>query len=99
MAIDDVCHQTSELPSDTTSMGSTSQFVEFVAPYQLAISELSARFGILRDELTHPDRGCPIEQVSSRVKSFDRIVARPEGWADRLTPEWIHLARRGHWRR
>jgi len=89
MAIDDVCHQTSELPSDTTSMGSTSQIVEFVAPYQLAILELSARFGILRDELTHPDRGCPIEQVSSRVKSFDRIVAKARRVGCPLTPEWM----------
>ena len=89
MAIDDVCHQTSELPGDTTNMGSTAQFVEFVAPYQLAISELSARFGILRDELTHPDRGCPIEQVSSRVKSVDRIVAKARRMGCPLTPEWM----------
>lgn len=89
MAIDDVCHQTSELPGDTTSTGSSSQFVEFVAPYQLAISELSARFGILRDELTHPDRGCPIEQISSRVKSVDRIVAKARRMGCPLTPEWM----------
>ena len=62
MAIDDVCHQTSELPSDTTSMGSTSQFVEFVGP---------------------------IEQVSSRVKSVDRIVAKARRVGCPLTPEWM----------
>ena len=34
-------------------------------------------------------QGCPIEQVSSRVKSFDRIVAKARrvGWP--LTPEWV----------
>ncbi len=93
MAIDDACHQTSELPSETTSMttsmGSTSEVVRFVSPYQLAISGLSARFGILRDELTHPERGCPIEQVSSRVKTFDRIVAKARTVGCPLTPEWM----------
>jgi putative GTP pyrophosphokinase len=89
MAIDDACHQTSELPSETASTASTSEVVRFVSPYQLAISELSARFGILRDELTHPDRGCPIEQVSSRVKSFDRIAAKARRLGCPLTPEWM----------
>ena len=81
MAIDDVCSPPEELPSDTTLVGSAlhgsaTEFTSFVSPYRLAVAELSARFGILRDELTGTDRRCPIEHVSSRVKSLDLAGVR-----------------------
>ena len=97
MAIDDVCSPPEELPSDTTLVGSAlhgsaTEFTSFVSPYRLAVAELSARFGILRDELTGTDRRCPIEHVSSRVKSLDRIVAKAERMGCRPALEWIRCS-------
>jgi putative GTP pyrophosphokinase len=51
-------------------------FARFVLPYQCGISALTTKFNILKGELTHVDHYCPIQHVTSRVKSPDSILAK-----------------------
>lgn len=64
----------------------------FVLPYQRAIFTVGETIAAVAGELTHPDRGCPIEQVSSRVKSLDRIVAKAQRICCPVSPESIRRA-------
>lgn len=51
-------------------------FAQFVTPYRAGISALTAKINILQGELTHVDRCCPIQYVTSRVKSHDSILEK-----------------------
>ena len=50
----------------------------FELEYQFALREMETKISILQDEFTHVHDYNPIEHVSSRVKSFDSIVAKAQ---------------------
>ncbi len=51
-------------------------FARFVTPYRAGISALTAKINILKGELSHVDRCCPIQYVTSRVKSHASILEK-----------------------
>ncbi|CAG7634075.1 GTP pyrophosphokinase family protein [Rhodococcus opacus] len=76
MTVDNICD--SDLPMTTQFELFGPEFTQFVLPYQCAISTLTTKVHILRQGFTHLDRHCPIEHVSSRVKSPDSIMAKAQ---------------------
>ena len=52
-------------------------------PYQIAISMLTTKVSILKQKFTDRDGYCPIEAVSSRVKTHDSIWPRRSAFAAR----------------
>jgi len=50
----------------------------FELEYQFALREMETKISILQDEFTHVHDYNPIEHVSSRVKTFDSIVAKAQ---------------------
>ena len=71
----DVYALSAGLPA-TTEFGRSD--TEFALPYQIAISMLTTKVRILKQAFTHRDGYCPIEAVSSRVKTHDSIVAKAQ---------------------
>jgi putative GTP pyrophosphokinase len=76
MTVDNICDP--DLPMTTQFELFGPEFTQFVLPYQCAISTLTTKVQILRKGFTHLDRHCPIEHVSSRVKSPDSIMAKAQ---------------------
>jgi putative GTP pyrophosphokinase len=91
MTVNDVCQRPTGLPAATTFGRSAAEFTRFVLPYQLAISVLTTKLAILKQEFIDLGRSCPIEHVSSRVKSLDRIVGKAQRLRCPLTGE--HMRR------
>jgi putative GTP pyrophosphokinase len=89
MTVEDVCHLPAGLPPAIEFGHSSAEFSRFVLPYQFAIQALTTKVAILKEEFTQFDRDCPIEHVSSRVKSFDRILAKAQRLRCPLTTEHI----------
>lgn len=71
MTVDEIRASGSVLPGATTFGLSEDEVARLTVPYQMAMSSVSAMVG----ELAH-SRGSPIEHVSTRLKSLDRIVAK-----------------------
>jgi len=51
---------------------------EFALPYRIAISMLTTKVRILKQEFTRREGYCPIEAVSSRIKTHDSVVAKAQ---------------------
>jgi putative GTP pyrophosphokinase len=51
-------------------------FARFLLPYQCGICALTTKVNILKGELTHIDHHCPVQHVTSRVKSPDSILGK-----------------------
>jgi putative GTP pyrophosphokinase len=51
-------------------------FARLLLLYQCGISALTTKVNILKGELTHIDHDCPIQHVTSRVKSPDSILGK-----------------------
>ena len=83
MTVDTICDP--DLPMTTQFELFGPEFTQFVLPYQCAISTLTTKVHILRKGFTHLDRHCPIEHVSSRVKSPDSIIAKAQRLRSPLT--------------
>jgi putative GTP pyrophosphokinase len=73
--------------SATTEFGRSD--TEFALPYQIAISTLTTKVRILKQELARRDGYCPIGAVSSRVKTHDSIVAKAQRICCPLTADDI----------
>jgi ppGpp synthetase/RelA/SpoT-type nucleotidyltranferase len=86
VTVDDVYDLAPGLPA-TTELGRSDN--EFAVPYEIAISTLTAKVRILKQEFTRGDGCCPIEAVSSRVKTHDSIVAKAQRVCCPLTADDI----------
>jgi putative GTP pyrophosphokinase len=73
VTVGDVYDLAAELPA-TTEFGRSD--IEFALPYQVAISMLTTKVRILKQDFTHRDGYCPIVAVSSRVKTHSSIVVK-----------------------
>lgn len=62
---------------------------EFALPYQIAISMLTTEVRMLKQEFTRREGNCPIEAVSSRIKTQDSIVAKARRLCCPLTADTI----------
>jgi putative GTP pyrophosphokinase len=71
---------------------SRAQFAAFTAPYRSAIAKVESMVTLLGDRLDDPRRGRPVEAVTSRVKSFDRIVDKAARIGCPLEPEAVGAA-------
>ncbi len=89
MTVEDVRHLGTGLPAVATFGRSEAEATRFLLPYQFAISSLTARLCILKQEFARLDRHCPVGHASSRVKSLDRIVAKATRLRCPLTVEHI----------
>jgi putative GTP pyrophosphokinase len=78
MTLNDVCQRPTGSPAAPTFGRCAADFTRFVLPYQLAISVIRTKLAILKQDFIDLDRSCPIESVSSRVKSRDRIVGKAQ---------------------
>ena len=58
--------------------GEEAKFVELMMMYECAIKEITTKLEILSKEFTVKRNRCPIEFISSRVKSPDSIVGKLE---------------------
>ena len=63
--------------------------LRFALPYQIAISMLTTKVRILKQEFTRREGYCPIEAVSSRIKTHDSIVAKAQRVCCPLTADDI----------
>ena len=86
MTLGDVYELAPGLPA-TTKFGGPD--TEFALPYEVAISMLTTKVRILKQEFTRREGYCPIEAVSSRVKTHDSIVARAQRVCCPLTADDI----------
>jgi putative GTP pyrophosphokinase len=86
VTVDDVYDLAAGLPA-TTELGCSDN--EFGLPYEIAISMLTAKVRILKQEFTRRDGCCPIEAVSSRVKTHDSIAAKAKRVCYPLTADDI----------
>ncbi len=86
MTIGDVYDLAPELPA-TTAFGRAD--TENPLPYQIAISMLTTKVRTLKQEFTRRDGHCPIEAVSSRIKTHDSIVAKAQQLCCPLTADDI----------
>lgn len=77
------------LPAMTEFGNSDTNFARFALPYQIAISMLTTKLRILKQAFTRRDGYCPIEVVSSRVKTHDSIVAKAQRVCCPLTADDI----------
>ena len=77
------------LPATTEFGRSDTKFARFALPYQIAISMLITKVRILKQEFTRRDGYCPIEVVSSRVKTHDSIAAKAQRVCCPLTADAI----------
>jgi putative GTP pyrophosphokinase len=86
VTVGDVYDLAPGLPA-TTQFGRSN--TEFALPYQIAISMLTTKVRILKQEFTRRDGYCPVEAVSSRVKTHDSIVAKAQRLCCPLTADDI----------
>ena len=86
MTVGDVYDLAPELP-ETTAFGRAA--TENALPYQIAISMLTTKVRTLEQEFTRRDGYCPIEAVSSRIKTHDSIVAKAQRLCCPLTADDI----------
>ena len=89
MTVSDVCQHPPGLPAATTFGRSAAEFTRFVLPYQLAISVLTTKLAILKQDFIGTGRSCPIEHVSWRVKRLDRIVGKAQRLRCPLTADHV----------
>jgi putative GTP pyrophosphokinase len=86
VTLGDVYDLAPELP-ETTAFGRAD--TENALPYQIAISILTTKVRTLKQEFTRRDGYCPIEAVSSRIKTHDSIVAKAQRLCCPLTADEI----------
>jgi putative GTP pyrophosphokinase len=86
VTVDDVYDLAPGLPA-TTEFGRL--YTDFALPYQIAISMLTTKVRTLKQQFTRRDGYCPIEAVSSRVKTRDSIVAKAQRVCCPLTADDI----------
>jgi putative GTP pyrophosphokinase len=86
VTLGDVYELAPGLPATTKFGGSDT---EFALPYQIAISMLTTEVRILKQEFTRREGYCPIEAVSSRIKTHDSIVAKAQRVCCPLTADDI----------
>ena len=58
--------------------GEESKFIELMMMYECAIKEITTKLEILSKEFTVKRNRCPIEFISSRVKSPESIIGKLE---------------------
>jgi putative GTP pyrophosphokinase len=75
MTVDGAHKVVGDLPQ-TEFTPTHTDFAGFLLPYQCAISALTTKVNILKDELTHADHYCPIRDIASRLKSPDSILGK-----------------------
>ena len=73
MTVGDVYDLVPGFPATADVGRSDTEFARFALPYQIAISMLTTKVSILKEDLTDRDGYCPIAAVSSRVKTLDSI--------------------------
>jgi GTP pyrophosphokinase len=73
VTVGDVYDLAPGLPATADVGRSTTEFARFALPYRIAISMLTTKVSILKENLTDRDGYCPIAVVSSRVKTLDGI--------------------------
>jgi putative GTP pyrophosphokinase len=86
VTVGDVYDLAPELPEMTAFGRATT---ENALPYQIAISMLTTKVRTLEQEFTRRDGYCPIEAVSSRIKTHDSIVAKAQRLCCPLTADDI----------
>lgn len=86
MTLSDVYELAPGLPA-TTKFGGPD--TEFALPYQIAISMLTTKVRTLKQEFARGEGYCPIEAVSSRIKTHDSIVAKAQHLCCPLTADDI----------
>jgi putative GTP pyrophosphokinase len=86
VTLGDVYELAPGLPA-TTKFGGPD--TEFALPYQVAISKLTNKFRILKQDFTRGEGYCPIEAVSSRIKTHESIVAKAQRVCCPLTADDI----------
>jgi GTP pyrophosphokinase len=86
VTLGDVYELAPGLPATTKFGGSDT---EFALPYQIAISMVTTEVRILKQEFTGREGYCPIEAVSSRIKTHDSIVAKAQRVCCPLTADDI----------
>lgn len=89
MTVEDVRHWAPGYRPRRPSGARRRRTARFLLPYQFAISSLTARLSILKQEFARLDRHCPVGHISSRVKILDRIVAKATRLRCPLTAEHI----------
>lgn len=78
MTVGDVYDLAPGLPATTELGRCDTEFARFALPYQIAIAMLTTKFHTLKQEFTRCDGNCPIEAISSRIKTHDSIVAKAQ---------------------
>jgi putative GTP pyrophosphokinase len=73
VTVGDVYDLAPGLPATADVGRSTTEFARFALPYRIAISMLTTKVSMLKENLTDRDGYCPIAVVSSRVKTLDSI--------------------------
>ena len=73
MTVGDIHDMALGLPAAVEVGPSSSEFARFALPYRIAISMLTTKVSMIKDNLTDRDGYCPIAVVSSRVKTLDSI--------------------------
>jgi putative GTP pyrophosphokinase len=86
VTVDDVYDMAPELLAKTEFGRSDT---EFALRYQIAISMLTTKVRTLKQEFIRRDGYCPIEAVSSRIKTHDSIVAKAQRLCCPLTADEI----------
>ena len=86
VTLGDVYELAPGLPATTKFGGSDT---EFALPYQIAISMLTTEVRILKQEFTRREGYCPIEAVTSRIKTHASIVAKAQRVCCPLTADDI----------
>lgn len=76
MTVADGYDPASGLRAATEFGRSDTKFARFALPYRIAISMLTTKVRILKQEFGRRDGYCPIEVVSSRVKTLHSVVAK-----------------------
>lgn len=76
-----------DLPSDLHAR--TEEMRRLLMTYRFGVDEVMTKVNILRDEFRHVHDYNPIEHVSSRMKSFDSILAKSRRKQIPLTPEGL----------
>lgn len=89
MPVGDVYDLAPGLPATTELGRCDTEFARFALPYQIAIAMLTTKVCTLKQEFTRCDGNCPIEAISSRIKTHDGIVAKAQRLCCPLTADDI----------
>jgi putative GTP pyrophosphokinase len=57
-------------------ISTTTELRRFMMVYKFGLDEMLTKVNILKEELTFSDSGCPIEHVSSRLKSLESLTSK-----------------------